>query len=224
MYQIKAGTFLLLAMGCFPYITSAEIIYESGSLGLTGITMAELSSQTISSINANNFVFAGARFQIDQATKTTRIGGHFVAEQGGATFFGAVVSLSDEADFPDTADLSSSDVLGVAQLIIPDSSDEVFGNLSLTLQTGWYAVVFGSGLFETSGRGAVLENGLDINSPSYIGWEINVPDTGWFNLHEIGDFENHHFVVEGAIIPEPATTVLLGTCGVLLLLKRRRAV
>ena len=38
---------------------------------------------------------------------------------------------------------------------IPEPSAEIFGSLSLSLDPGWYALIFGSGLFGATGDGAM---------------------------------------------------------------------
>jgi hypothetical protein len=148
-------------------------------------------------------VFVGTRFELSSPALTTKIGGHFVGhpENTDNDFFGAVVRIEHESDFPDSGDLSSSDVLGTALLKFPQQSDEVFGELSITLEPGWYAVVFGSGLFGTTAVGGAVRNGIDILSPTYIGWQPAT--TGWFELDDF--FDNHRFVVEGQFTPEPST-------------------
>ena len=121
-------------------------------------------------------------------------------------------------------DLSTNDVLANTMLTFPESSAEVRGDLRLTLQPGWYALVFGSGLFGASGRGAAVRNNLDINNPSYIISQQVIPGDGWINL-EVFPIEpegNLRFVVEGAIIPEPSTQILLGmTLSIVSLLLRK---
>jgi hypothetical protein len=152
------------------------------------------------------FSYNGVRFQLNQSVLTTEIGGHFVAPTGG-TFFGAIVELVDEEDFPDSGDLSTPDVLGNTLLAFSASSAEVFGDLSLSLDPGWYAMVFGSALFGATGDGAALLNNLDIGSPSYIGHQP-LSGSGWGNLLN-PIFRNYRFVVRGNLIPEPTAVALM---------------
>lgn len=180
---------------------SAATIFESGTLGTTGILYSELGS-TVPGTNVNTFVFAGVRFELNKPAITTEIGGHFVAPMSG-TFFGAIIALDGSNDFPDSNDLTSSDVLGKTILAFPSSSAEVFGDLSLSLDPGWYALVFGSGLFGANGSGGAVRNGMDFGDPSYIGYGLNLE---WFNLDIFQNpFDNHRFVVTGTIVPEPNT-------------------
>ncbi|MEX2317236.1 MAG: hypothetical protein WD669_08795 [Pirellulales bacterium] len=99
-----------------PVITpaAADVLFESGTLGPTGIFISEIGGGTAPGgavVSAS--VFNGVRFEITQPAITTRIGGHFIAEPPLAdSFFGAIVRLDDNLDFPNSNDLSTSDVLG----------------------------------------------------------------------------------------------------------------
>jgi hypothetical protein len=189
----------------FTCTASAEILFQSGTLGPTGITWNDLALGNVPGTNVNSAVYAGVRFQLTQAVKTTSVGGHFVAPANG-TFFGAIVSLDDANDFPDSGDLSTPDVLGATTIEFPSPSNEVFGNLPLQLDPGWYALVFGSGLFGSTGAGGALRNGMDIGSPTYIAFQ---PLSGAPWLEISPDFSHHRFVVTGTIVPEPGTFHLI---------------
>ncbi len=132
----------------------AATIFESGTLGPTGIPRG-----VVRGANVSASVFNGVRFELSVPVITTQVGGHFVGSVGTTdTLFGAIVKLVDENDFPDSGDLSTPDVLGATKLALPEPSAEVFGNLSLTLNPGWYALVFGSGHFGAIGDGAMPLN------------------------------------------------------------------
>lgn len=202
---------MLLVLGFAPF-AGAGVIFESETLGETGVTWADLLDETVRGSNVSNAVFPGVRFFLDQPVLTTQIGGHFLSSSSG-TFFGAIVGLDDANDFPDSDDLSSSDVLGHTELTFPISSDEVFGDLGLSLDSGWYALVFGSGLFGTLGDGAAPRNNTDIGGPAYVGFQ---PGAGWFNLtdlSDVGTLVDHRFALLGSVVPEPSTFcfVLIGT-------------
>src|SRR5688572_22009327 len=184
---------------------SADVLYESGALGPTGVPFTDLVGGIVPGTNINAFVFPGVRFELNEPAITTQIGGHFVAPISG-TFFGAIIALEDENDFPDSIDLTSPDVVGSTLLTLPILSDEVFGDLSLSLDPGWYALVFGSGLFGAGSYGGAVRDGLDIGDPSYIAFD---PNLDWFNLNIFQTFfDNHRFVVKGSIVPEPNTLCL----------------
>lgn len=214
---MKRCLFALAVLTMAPRMVSAATLFESGTLGPTGVTWSELSSQTVPGTNISSFAFNGVRFRLNEPVITTRIGGHFVAPTDG-TFFGAIVALDDERDFPDSGHLSSPDVLGHTLLTFPTSSAEVFGDLSLSLGPGWYALVYGSGLFGATADGGAVRNGTDIGDPSYIAHGLNL---NWFNLDIFGTFfDNHRFVIEGTIVPEPSS--LCATLFLLVIISRMR--
>ena len=215
---LKLATLLpTVALLLAPAASQAAILFESGTLGPTGLAQG-----TVAATNVTQNVFTGVRFQLSQPVVTTQVGGHFV-DQANGSFFGAIVELDDQDDFPDSDDLSTPDVLGVTTLTFPVPSDEVFGNLTVSLEPGWYGLVFGSGLFGTSGDGAAPRNNPDIGNPQYIGFQ---PGSGWLDLSDLSDailFVDHHFVVLGSTIPEPTAIGLVIFC-VLLAVVRRDAV
>jgi hypothetical protein len=176
-------------------------IFESGMLGPTGLAQG-----TVTASNITRDVFAGVRFRLDAPIETTQIGGHFVSATGGS-FFGAIVRLADDNDFPDSGDLSTFDVLGNTEIAFPVSSAEVLGSLEVSLDPGWYALVFGAGLFGTSGDGAAPVNNPDIGTPSYIAYQPGSV-TGWSNpINPV--FRNLRFVLEGRQVPEPSLIAFL---------------
>lgn len=194
---------------------TAATIFESGTLGPTGVLYADL-GDAVPGTNVKDSVFVGVRFQLNQRAVTSEIGGHFVASSSG-TFFGAIVELDDGNDFPDSQDLVTPDVLGHSLLTFPDPSDEVFADLSLELDPGWYALVFGSGLFGATANGGAVRNGADIGDPTYI---VALPTgTGWHDL--TFSLPNHRFVVQGEIVPE-ASGIALASLATLLVLIRAR--
>jgi hypothetical protein len=183
---------------------SAATIFESGTLGPTGIPRSEIAGGS----NVSPVVFVGVRFHLDQPVNTTQIGGHFVKNIGAnESLFGAIVALANENDFPDSGNLSTPDVMGSTLLAFPEPSDEVFGDLVKPLDPGWYALVFGSGLFGTTGNGVALANGADIGDPTYIGFQPGAVN-GWGNLIN-PIFRNFRFVVQGHIVPEPSAFALM---------------
>lgn len=195
--------------------TRADILFESGTLGPTGVPRQDVLDQIVLGANVNNNAFVGVRLQLTQPVRTTEIGGHFVGLPDNTTFFGAVVALDGPTDFPDSNDLSTPDVLGSTLLGFPEPSAEVFGSLDLQLDPGWYALIFGSGVLSANGDGAALLNNTDIGSPDYIGF---LSGFGWGRR-----LPGKRFVVNGIIIPEPTSVVLaVAASFVLLSLYRHR--
>lgn len=205
---LSRSVLFLLAQLVVPLpFASAAILLESGTLGPTGVPFSELVNGNVPSSSIRDVVFTGVRFELTQPVITSQIGGHFVAPANG-TFFGAIVRLDDANDFPNSGDIeNSSDVLGSTLLTFPTLSNEVFGDITLNLDAGWYVLVFGSGHFGAAGDGATVRNGMDIGNPSYIGHQ---PGADWFNLTALpSSFENHRFLITGISVPEPTTLFLV---------------
>jgi hypothetical protein len=188
-------------------LVNGAVLYQSSLLGRTGVTWQEGTDHIVPGTNVNSDVFVGARFELSHPSRVEAIGGHFVGHPDSASqpFFGAIVSLTSATDFPDSGDLASSDVVGVSLLHFPAVSAEVYGDLPVLLEPGWYGVVFGTGLFGTDTAGAAVRNGMDLGEPTYFSWQ---PGVGWFNLADLAFDQpsflaNHYFAVGGTAIPEP---------------------
>ena len=175
-------------------------IFESATLGPTGVPFSDVLTQITPGTNVGRGIFQGVRFYVSTSAETSRIGGHFVAPTTGLNLFGAIVRLTDEADFPDSSDLSTADVLGVTSIPIGMFSGESLGNLSVPLDPGWHALVFGGGLFGAGESAAVLRNGVDVGSPRYITWDTNFGGIGWGE--QFNEFRNQRYVIEGQMVPE----------------------
>ena len=199
----------------------SAVIYESATLGATGITKSQVINDEVPASNIVDTNFVGARFEVREPSTTTRIGGHFSGGFEDDQFFGALVRLTDELDFPDSEDLSTPDLLGWTVLSFAEPSAETFGNLSAEMTPGWYAIVFGSGLFGTGGRGFSIRNGTDIGSPQYLNWQ---PSNGWFNLADLGvpGLGNRRLIVEGVHMPEPSTFLLASFVALFVPFRMRR--
>ena len=209
---------LFFGVGICNAVKAEMILFESGMIGETDLPISELLNQNVPGINVNDSIFIGVRFQLDQPVETTAIGGHFVGGIGG-TFFGGIVQLDDENDFPDSANLSTDDVLGITEFAFPEVSDEVFGDISLSLEPGNYALVFGSGLFGVQGSGVAVGNNPDIGNTAYIS---RTADGVWINLQGTSiPFENFRLTVEGLVVPEPSM-LLLGLSALLSTMSLRR--
>lgn len=181
----------------------AVTIFESATLGATGQSGG-------TSVNGSQFV--GVRFQVTQPVNTGSIGAHLAGAFDGAEIFGAIILLSGPSDVPDSADLSTPDVLGAAILSLPALSDEVTATLELSLAPGWYALVLGSGLFGAGDSGSLPGGDSDIGSPPYF-------FKNGFDIWQEGGFSSRRLFVVS--MPEPSTAALLAG-GLALLGARRR--
>jgi len=145
----------LCILGISPSV-AASLIFETA----TGSPLS-------SGLSVDDFFWPTHRFEITSATGLSSVGGFFDNTTAGAiTIFGAVIALSGPADFPDSLDLSTSDVLGAALLDIDAAPGDYSGKLSLALDPGWYALAFGTGRFgadSTVGSVFMPSLALDLN-------------------------------------------------------------
>ena len=216
---MKFVLLLVVSLGVFAQNCGyALTIFESASLGQTGIPISELESQNVPGTSISSDVYVGVRFQLNEPVRTSKIGGHFVSRFE-LSFFGAIVALDDASDFPDSRDLSTPDVIGATLFTFPVPSDEVFGDLELSLSPGWYALVFGSGRFgaDSAASGVAVRNGLDVEEPTYM---VGQKGFGWANISAL---PNMRVSVLGAVVPEPSTFVFAVICSLSVLVCERKA-
>ena len=82
----------LASCALFANSSGAATIFESGTLGATGVQWSSVENGTVPAITVDQFDFPGVRFYVDQQAMVSQIGGHFAAKSNG-TFFGAIVAL-----------------------------------------------------------------------------------------------------------------------------------
>lgn len=180
-----------------PLSASAVPIFESASLG---------SPSTINQGDVSGSQSFGVRFELGSTMTTTEIGGHFkrVSTTGNQSIYGAVVALTSSTDFPNSTNMSTSDVLGSALLgPLTDPSSELVAPLSLVLTPGWYALVFGSGNLGASGFGGIPRADSNIGSPDYFRQTLGT----WT---EANPATNQRYFLNG-LVPEPGTGLLVAT-------------
>ncbi len=108
---------------------------------------------------ADSAFYFASNFQVTDTVETGSIGGQFRDFGDGSPIFGAIVRVDGETDRIGLANFESDKLLGATIIDVPPTTQEVSGNLRVTLTPGWYAVVFGSGRYGTTGAaGAVANN------------------------------------------------------------------
>jgi len=201
-FRSSLAVFALFAsIATYSGSASATIIYESTTQGVTGFS---------SGYGLWDTQFLGSRFSLSSDTAITSIGVHM---GGNGTFFGAIVGLSDPNALPISTPLSGLNILANGTFTASKNSIEQTLDLPITLGPGNYGVIFGTGLFGTSGIGFMPtpgDTGSDnISAASYFFWNGGQTIPAW----QDGGFSEVRFVVNGETsnpVPEPATFLLLG--------------
>jgi hypothetical protein len=204
--QIVRATFIV-ALALTTTRRCVGSLFESSAIGSTGVTYDALLNQSVPGLNIGSGLFQGVRLYLPQEAAITSVGGHFLATNTDQSIFAAMVKLADGADFPNSGDLSTSDVQGTTLLTLPSTSADVKGALPLKLSAGWYALVFGSGIFGADGSGFAVLNGTEIGVQQFLVQDPNFGGTGWAEQHS--NFRNARYVVEGEFVPEPGAAELV---------------
>lgn len=155
----------------------------------------------------------GGAFQITQATDVSAIGGYFT-QYSADSIFGAIVPLASLAAMPG----ASVDSNALAYVVFaPTGGDQIVG-LNVHLDPGFYGVVFGSGLWGTTGTSALVSGQDGANTALFSG-----AGSTWNSFAQ----SDVSIEVDGNVtpVPEPSEAALLvGGLGALGLLLRRRGV
>lgn len=229
--SIAAARAALIALGTVGAAQAATLTLESATLGSTGQR---------GGVALYEEQFYGWRFQLDQTLRVTHIGGHLLGGElssgvlvRGYDIFGAIISLENSEALPQGTPFLPEEVLATTIVTTTFPSSETLVPLSVTLNPGNYALVFGSGLFGATGVGSIPNYSDQSDIPpttlaSYFTWSagqgFNPPR--WRNGTE-GGSSRTRFVVTGKLVepvPEPASLVGLLTGGALVassVLKRK---
>jgi hypothetical protein len=165
----------------------AAIIHQSATMGPTGQTYGYILSSE---------QFIGSRFQVNQQVQVTAIGGHLLA--GSGSIFGAIISLSNMTSLPDGSPFYSSEVVASKVFTPNPVSSDFRTSLSVTLEPGAYALVFGAGEFGSGYYStAYMPYGgqSDLPGSSYFAWIWDGWEMAWVDV----DASGARFVVEGMV-------------------------
>lgn len=132
---------IIIVLSFFSNHSHATIILQTAS--------GEIDPNAPSSISSivNDIFFPTHRFEITQTTELSSVGGFFSVFGGDATIFAAFTSLASPTDLPNSIDLSTDDVITSTTFSVREGQGFILNDFTLTLEPGFYALTFGSGLF-----------------------------------------------------------------------------
>lgn len=203
MHVILGSLCVLLGVpliGATALTAAAFSIYESVSLG----PLAP-SGDPPPVIVADQFL--GVKFHVSKPVTTGSIGGYFAPYSPGveADIIGAIVRLDGPHDFPNSFDLTTSDVLGKTLIHVSEPAADFAGGLTLTLTEGWYALVFAATGIQDKHNAIMPRMDTDIEYPLYFFGRVLDPNTPeWFVYLDGGGLEGvRMFVVTDPAPPVP---------------------
>lgn len=192
----------LLPIGVTPLEAAAFSIYESVALGplATGGDPPPV-------IVGDQFL--GVKFHVSKPVTTGSIGGYLAPYTPGveADIIGAIVRLDGPHDFPDSFNLTTSDVLGKTLIHISEPAGDFAGDLTLTLAEGWYALVFAATGIQDKHNAIMPRMDAAIEYPLYFFGRVLDPSAPeWFAYLDGGGLEGVRMFVVTESAP-PARTV-----------------
>jgi len=111
----------------------------------------------------DNTRYLGAIFTISTAEQLSAIGGNFTQYGDGNAIFGAIVPVAPGAALP--GDIAAHAV--ASTVFTPTGGDQTAAIIGV-LTPGTYALVFGSGLYGTSGESGLVSGQLPIGTPTFV--------------------------------------------------------
>ncbi len=206
----------VLLIGVTPVTATALPIYESAPNGPLATLLVSPSPYGDLPPVIVEDQSLGVKFHIATPVTTGSIGGYF-GPYGSvkSDIDGAIVRLDGPSDFPDSFDLTSSDVLGKTTIHIFTVAGNYAGDLALTLTEGWYALVFAATGSGDDNNALMPRMATDIGDPLYFfGRTItDAGPTGGFEYLDGGGLGGSRMFVDSdpaTAVPEPSTLFLLG--------------
>lgn len=209
---------LLCACGgiAAPAAAQTPVLLESATLGATGL---------FGGTSITELQFVGWRFEIEAPLQVEAIGGHLLGlpNVGNGQIFGALIRLASIDVFPAGDPFTPEETVATVVFQPPLPSTELLVPLSVVLEPGAYALVFGSNLFGATGNGAIPNSSDQTDIPpttidSYIFY--SVPSLGQPPIWRGPLASQMRFLVSGTTLASvPALgAVGLGALSVLLAL------
>ena len=209
MYIVyRALLFFCLIISVAGRASGQQLVFASATTGPTNQT---------SGLSIASEQFLGAIFELNSVTEVADIGGQFFTPNRlNGEMFAVIEQLDSSSSLPtgnpfDSSDLSRIVVSTTITVPSADSLDWVFP-VSVTLQPGVYALMYGKGLF-----GASPDVGLAAgSSPQSLSSHFLVWHDGGAGWVDTGPATSR-FTVYGVSVPEPTTAQFLFLIGGLVL-------
>jgi hypothetical protein len=212
--QILA-TAILLIIAARSEASQPQTILESATTSLDGLRIP---------LTVDQFQYLGCRFHLDQPTNIEAIGGRIWRDTADTTVFGAIATLTSPNGFPELTPKTFSPI-AVTTFTTPISNqdtNDLLVPLSVLLQPGDYAIIFGSNRFGATGKSAMDRPYSETSQASFFLGQISstLSNGNWVNY---SGFNNVRFLVIGTPVPEPSTLALFAIGCVAIGCRRRRA-
>ena len=204
MNRFLCGAAFAAALASLPLSASADsLLYQSA-------TFVD-ESQAIGDYFIDNTRYLGAVFTVSTPESLTRIGGNFTQYGDGNPIFGAIVPVV--AGLP--GDVAAT---AVAHTMLTPTGGDQTAAIAGVLNPGTYAVVFGSGLYGTTGQSGLVDSQLRVGTPMFVQY------TGGATLTASAFTDDTlRVTVYANAVPEPATGLLwaAGSLALGFVLRRR---
>ncbi|GGY69276.1 hypothetical protein GCM10011613_11990 [Cellvibrio zantedeschiae] len=191
----------VIFVSLFSIVAKASIIYESAAGGFDSTFCCG------SILNTNQYI--GATFTINEKTKIDAVGGHFMASKSfGGNLFGAIVRLNNSG-YPSNSAFKLDNILAYT-IFTPETGKDYLAPIAVNLDSGSYGIVFGAGLFGTSGFQALT---LLQSQPSFSNGRSygTSPGRNW-HIEDSMPWARYRIIVSGERIVnaiEPSSLFLL---------------
>ena len=173
--------------------------------------------------------FIGTCLYLEESIHVQSIGASVYGTSDDTTLFMALISMESSSSLPTGNPLTEEEVLAHTTLNIGTELNDYWATMDISLAPGYYGLVIGSGLYGTTGVGAMPNNNYDHLFSEYFSWTSVSPYNPYdpIPLADDGTWyaggDGYRFLMQGDVIPEPSTFLLLLTGFPLLVTRKKNA-